>query len=228
MKTITHRSLHGKLLYAFGTSIVNGHLANVSFVEDIATANHMDYRKYCINGASTRFTGPNNIPLQVENAPQITPDLIVFDSYANDAYAEVTDDPAVLGAITEGFDAELDPHTYCGGLEKVCRLLLTKYQGAKILYVATHKTPARDLRVQTILHDLSLKIMQKWSIKVCDLFTEGNLNAFVGTYQHDYSYDKLDDHGGNHSVGGSGTHPNADGYQLFYDPAIAAGLASLV
>ncbi|MFD1124188.1 SGNH/GDSL hydrolase family protein [Lentilactobacillus raoultii] len=219
--------LKGKLLYAFGTSIVNGHLANTSFVDDICQENQMTYKKFCINGAASRSTDPNNIIDQIKNAPSEVPDLIVFDSIANDAYATVTDDPDTMGKITYGFNNQLDPKTYCGALETICKLLETKYQGAKILYVATHKTPARDLRVQTIMHDVSVKIVHKWSIKVADLYTDGNFNGFLESYQHDYSYDKVDANGSNHSVGGTGTHPNADGYRLFYDPIITQSLVSL-
>ncbi len=68
--------LNGKLLYAFGTSIVNGHLANKSFVEDICKSNQMQYKKFCVNGATSRTTDPNNIIVQIENAPQKVPDLI--------------------------------------------------------------------------------------------------------------------------------------------------------
>ncbi|KRM78061.1 lysophospholipase [Limosilactobacillus coleohominis DSM 14060] len=219
--------LNGKLLYAFGTSIVNGHLANKSFVEDICKANQMQYKKFCVNGATSRTTDPNNIIGQIENAPQKVPDLIVFDSIANDAYAQFTDDPDVFGKITYGYQDNFDLKTYCGALEKICYLLETKYQGAKILYIATHKTPARDLRVQKIMHDISVKIVHKWSIKVADPFQGENMNCFLPQYQHDYSYDDVDANGGNHSVGGSGTHPNDAGYRLFYDPIITQQLMSL-
>lgn len=188
----------------------------------------MSYQKFCINGAASRITEPNNIIDQIKGAPDKVPDLIVFDSIANDAYAAVVDDSKVMGKVTFGFNDRLDPNTYCGALETICKMLETKYQGAKILYVATHKTPARDLRVQTIMHDVSVKIVHKWSIKVADLYTDGNLNGFLGSYQHDYSYDEVDANGSNHSVGGTGTHPNADGYRLFYDPIIMQGLRSLV
>ncbi len=220
--------LQGKLLYAFGTSIVNGHLANKSFVDDIGQANQMKYQKFCINGAASRITDPNNIIDQIRDAPTTVPDLIVFDSIANDAYATVVDDPAKLGQITYGYANDFNPRTYCGALETICYLLETKYQGAKLLYVATHKTPARDLRVQKIMHDLSIKIMKKWSIKVADLYEEGNMNCFLNQYQHDYSYDEVDANGGNHAVGGTGTHPNDAGYRLFYDPIITQSLKSLV
>lgn len=225
--TLTENVLSGKLLFAFGTSVVNGHLAETSFVEDICKANKMSYKKFCINGAASRITDPNNIIDQIKKAPEAHPDFVVFDSIANDAYATVTDDPSVMGQATYGYQDQLDPRTYCGALETICKMLETKYQGSKLLYVATHKTPARDLRVQNIMHDVSVKIVHKWSIKVADLYNEGNLNGFLPQYQHDYSYDKVDAHGGNHSVGGTGTHPNADGYRLFYDPIITQSLVSL-
>lgn len=53
------------------------------------------------------------------------------------------------------------------------------------------------------------------------------MNCFLKQYQHDYSYDKVDANGGNHSVGGTGTHPNDVGYKLFYDPIITHELLSL-
>ena len=220
--------LDGKLLYAFGTSIVNGHLANKSFVDDICQTNKMKYQKFCINGAASRVTEQNNIISQIRDAPATVPDLIVFDSIANDAYATVTDDPDKLGKITYGYNGNYDSRTYCGALETICYLLETKYQGAKLLYVVTHKTPARDLRVQNIMHDISVKIMHKWSIKIADLYDEGNMNCFLKQYQHDYSYDKVDVNGSNHSVGGTGTHPNDVGYRLFYEPLITQSLKSLV
>ena len=66
MNTQSTNPLKDKLLYAFGTSIVNGHLANVSFVEDVAKDNQMQYRKFAINGASARSSDPNNILKQIK------------------------------------------------------------------------------------------------------------------------------------------------------------------
>lgn len=212
--------LKGKTLYAFGTSIVNGHLANVSFVEDVAKQTGLTCKKYAVNGASARTTDPNNILVQVDQASEVKPDFIIFDGIANDAYPEVVDDPKVLGEISTDFDSTLDTTTYCGGFEKVCKTLLTKYQGAKVFYLATHKTPARQYRIQKVLYDLSVEICHKWSIEVIDLFQAGSLNTFIQSYQQDYSYDVVDENGKNHAFGGSGTHPNADAYLKYYDPII--------
>ncbi|MFB9770045.1 SGNH/GDSL hydrolase family protein [Lactiplantibacillus modestisalitolerans] len=220
--------LSGKLLYAFGSSIVNGHLANVSFVEDVAHDNDMQYRKFAINGATTRTSDPNNILKQIKAAPSITPDFIIFDSWANDAYPEIADDPAQFGEITTGFDAELNDQTYCGGLETICKTLTAKYEGAQFILLATHKTPARELRIQEKMYAAAMEIAHKWSIDVIDLFNAGSFNAFIKSYQYDYSYDQVDAQGGNHAYGGSGTHPNADGYRRFYDPIITNKLLSFV
>lgn len=219
--------LKGKTLYAFGSSIVNGHLANVSFVEDLATDYQLNVQKFAVNGATTRTADSNNILAQINQAPKTVPDFIIFDSWANDAYPEIANDPQKFGQMTADFTSPLDTLTYCGGLEKICRELLTKYQGAKIILLATHKTPARDLQVQNKLYVAAMKICLKWSIDVIDLYGAGSFNAFLPTYQHDYSYDQVDVNGSNQAFGGSGTHPNATGYRLFYDPLIANKLLSL-
>lgn len=223
--------LQGKMLYAFGTSVVNGHAAQRSFVDDIAEAHGMHDEKYCINGATMRIV-PDSEPVidivhQVQNAPAAKPDFVVFDGIANDAYDSVANNPQILGQVTHGYADVLDPATYCGAFETVCKTLATKYQGAHILYITTHKTPARTLAAQQTLHDVSVAICQKWSLPVCDIYNESGLNAFLPAYQHDYSYDKTDAHGSNQAYGGTGTHPNADGYRLFYDPLITAALTAL-
>ncbi|WP_334333061.1 SGNH/GDSL hydrolase family protein [Companilactobacillus sp. HBUAS59544] len=221
-------SLSGKLLYAFGSSIVNGHLANVSFVEDIAKDNHMNYRKFAVNGATSNTSDSNNILKQVVNAPNTIPDFIIFDCWANDAYPEIADNPQKFGVITPDFDSKFKTDTYCGGLEAVCKALVEKYEGAQFILLATHKTPAREYRVQRQMYEAAMKIADKWSFNVVDLFNHGSFNAFIKAYQYDYSYDKVDQFGGNHAYGGSGTHPNAYGYRKFYDPIITQKLLSLV
>ncbi|QEU47371.1 SGNH/GDSL hydrolase family protein [Schleiferilactobacillus harbinensis] len=224
--------LSGKTLYAFGTSIVEGHAAHRSFVDDIGDAHQLHCQKFSINGASMRIIAAADpaidIVQQAVNAPAEVPDFVVFDGIANDAYANITEKPKVLGMITPDFTTPLEPYTYCGAFETVCRLLLTKYQGAHPLYIATHKTPARTLAAQDRLHALSVAMCQKWSISVVDLYAQSGFNAFLPTYQHDYSYDKLDANGSNRqAVGGTGPHPNAAGYRLFYDPLITAALLRL-
>jgi len=228
MNTQSTNPLKDKLLYAFGTSIVNGHLANVSFVEDVAKDNQMQYRKFAINGASARSSDPNNILKQIKNAPSTKPDFIIFDAWANDAYPEVGDDPKKFGEITPDFDSELDSTTFCGGFETICKSLINKYEDSKFIFLAIHKTPAREYRVQKQMYEAAMKICQKWSFDVIDLFNSGSFNTFIKSYQYDYSYDKVDDLGGNHSYGGSGTHPNAYGYRKFYDPIVTKKLLSLI
>ncbi|WP_342435326.1 SGNH/GDSL hydrolase family protein [Lactiplantibacillus paraplantarum] len=225
---MTHSNpLNGKLLYAFGSSIVNGHLANTGFVEDIALDNHMSYRKFAVNGATTRTSDPNNILKQIKNAPSIIPDFIIFDSWANDAYAEIANDPNQFGEIATGFDSVLHSTTYCGGLETICKTLISKYPGTQFILLATHKTPARKLDVQEKMYQAALQICHKWAFNLIDLYNSGSFNTFIKEYQYNYSYDVVDSNGGNHAYGGSGTHPNADGYRTFYDPIITNKLLSL-
>lgn len=88
-KLIHADNLKNKLLYAFGTSIVYGHLAGRSFVDDLGCNYGIKFKKLAVNGATTR--------------------------------------------LTSDFNSVLDINTYCGGLENICKTLLIKYRGAKIM-----------------------------------------------------------------------------------------------
>ena len=224
-KLIHADNLKNKLLYAFGTSIVYGHLAGRSFVDDLGCNYGIKFKKLAVNGATTRLTSDNNnIISQIENAPARKPDFVIFDSVANDAYPQFIKNDSQLGKITSDFNSSLDINTYCGGLENICKTLLIKYRGAKIMYLATHKTCARDFETQEILYKMSKGICHKWSIEIIDLYNNSNFNTFINEYRYNYTYDKVDENGGNHSCDGSGTHPNNLGYSLFYDPIVAKAL----
>ena len=144
-----------------------------------------------------------------------SPDFVVFDGNANDSYTRITDDPIKLGTITNGFNETLDNTTYCGGFETICKTLLEKYRGARIIYVAVHKLVGRDFGAQEKLHELSREICKKWCIEYVNLYEESGLNTFIESYKNEYSYDTLSD-----MKNGSGTHPNEEGYRKFYMPKI--------
>lgn len=221
-------SLQNKLLYAFGTSIVYGHLAETSFVDSLAQQYGLIFQKYAVNGATTRTVTPNNIVSQIQKASTSKPNFIIFDSIANDAYQSVVEDSTQLGEITTNFTDKLNPDTYCGGLETICKDLLIKYRGSKIMYLATHKTCARDYEVQELMYSLSVKICKKWSIPIIDLYNGSNFNTFIDEYRYNYTYDCPDDNGSNHSFDGSGTHPNDIGYRLFYEPLVVNALLAQI
>jgi hypothetical protein len=219
--------LFEKQVYGFGDSIVFGHSAEISFLDYLAEHYRMRMAKYAVNGATVIGNSGNSILPQLEAASAEIPDFVLFDGLINDAYIEVTDDSTKLGTISDGFTEMLDPTTFCGAFECICRTLLTKYIGAKIIFIAVHKTPARDLGAQDTLQSLARQICSKWSIPVVDLYNASGLNCFIPDYQMAYSYDIADANGGNTSTGGSGTHPNNAGYKKFYVPMITAKMKEL-
>ncbi|MCI1856534.1 MAG: SGNH/GDSL hydrolase family protein [Sporolactobacillus sp.] len=220
-------TLTGKTVMAFGTSITFGHAAGRSYVDIIAERYGMHLTKLAVNGAVVRMNEENNILSQIKKAPVSIPDFILFDGLANDAYPEVVDNPKLLGEISEGFAAIMDLTTYCGAFEAICQSLLEKYVDSHIIYVATHKTPARTYHAQEVLQALNLRVCRKWSIPTVDLYHASGLNAFIPAYKNKYSYDKCDAEGGNTSTGGTGTHPNKIGYEKYYVPAIVTKMMSL-
>lgn len=216
--------LFNKKVYGFGDSIVYGHAAGVSFLDYLAENFSMDMVKYAVNGATVIGSSGNSILPQIAAASAEIPDYVLFDGLANDAYHHVTDDSAKLGAISGGYSEKLDTTTFCGAFESICKTLLTKYNGATIIFIAVHKTPARDLNAQDTLQSLAKRICNKWSIPVVDLFNASGLNCFIPEYQMAYSYDKADANGANTSTGGSGTHPNDAGYKKYYLPMVTAAM----
>ena len=216
--------LNGKRVYGFGDSIVYGHAAGISFLDYLKQDYDMSVTKYAVNGASVIGEDNNSIIGQIAGASATVPDFVLFDGLINDAYASVT---AKLGQTSRDYTGIYDTTTFCGSFECICNALLTKYPGATILYIAVHKTPARDISIQDRLHALARQICGKWSIPFVDLYNESGLNCFIAAYQSAYSYDHTDANGGNTSTGGSGTHPNDAGYKKFYLPMIASKMIGL-
>lgn len=205
----------GKTLYAFGDSILAGHLSNISCIDTFCIEKKINYTKYAKNGA-TIVNGSNSIINQINNASSNIPDYVLFNGLTNDAYTST-----VVGTITENIDSELDLTTFCGCFENICRTLINKYHSAKICYIAVHKMPTRNKEIQFNLQNLAHQICNKYSIPVIDIFNNGNLNTYIETMRSLYTYDTLDTSniiaGGS---GGNGTHPNTLGYKLFYNNMI--------
>lgn len=214
-------NLFGKTLYAFGDSIMYGHLSAISCVDLVAIDKKLNYTKYAQNGV-TVVNKPNNFDIisQINNASNEIPDFILFDGLTNDAV-----ESTVIGEITPNYDSELDLTTFCGCFENICRTLQNKYYSSKIYYVAVHKMPTRNKEIQFTLQKLAKQICEKYSIYVIDIFNKGGLNTYNNTMRALYSYDTLDSE--NIVAGGSngnGTHPNKLGYELFYNNMIIKAL----
>jgi hypothetical protein len=204
-------SLSGKTVLNFGDSIAAGDgNSGTGYAELIASVNGMSVIDRAVGGATVRVVSgsTNNLLNQINNSTD-SADYILMDGLTNDATTDVVNDPTKVGSISSGYVATLDTSTFCGAFESMLKTVKTKWMGKKILYVCVHKMPSRDTASQDTLQSLARQMCQKWSVPFEDLYNEGGLNTYISAMQTAYS-----DSGG--------THPNADGYNLFYVPRISS------
>lgn len=205
--------LSGKTIYAFGDSIIYGHtLPDKSFMRIIAEQSGADVSMYAVNGATVIAGSGNDIITQVENAPSKAPDIIVFDGYTNDAYERTADK---VGAVTDGFDAELDGSTFCGNFERIVSTMKKKWADSKILFVTIHKSGGRKWDIQTLLYQKAVEICGKWGIEVADVFKECEFDTRDEKQMAELIID------------GAGSHPNEIACKRFYVPLVSEKLEAL-
>jgi len=213
--------LYGKTGLSFGDSIMRGAgNSNIGVIDIIGANNNMTVVNRAVSGATVSSSTSNNILTQVNAA--ITAgnmaDYIVFNGLANDIAVNST---VVLGAISDGYTATLDENTFCGAFESICKKLILNWMGSKIVYVRVHNMNTRDITLQQQWGDLAAQMCKKWSIPVVDLFNEGGLNTWLPEMKKKYTYDT-------YATGsGDGTHPNGDGYNVYYVPRITSKMKQL-
>ena len=148
-------------------------------------------------------------------------DYIIFEGGINDYLANKR-----LGEITIDMTGVVDTTTVIGGMEYICRQLLEKCAGKKIVYVITHKSKthtwtknrlggSRDYKTWTDYHDAIVSVLKKYSIPCVDLFEN---SAFCTELEAFLSY----------TMNNDGVHPNKEGYELFYVPQIVSVMESRV
>lgn len=221
--------LQGKTVYAFGDSIVDGHMyTRAGFITFVARQEGMALTKRAVNGA-TVLPSSNAIVNQVGAAPQEQPDYVVFNGGTNDAYPATLDK---LGEVSEGFDGEFDTATFAGAFENLVSQLKAKYPDTGLVYVAVHKLGARDVAAQEALRELELAVCAKWGVAVADLYAT-ELDTTDRDKRIRYSFDSLQPTGlpgtaettGSWESGGvlrpSGTHPNFPAIEEFYAPVVS-------
>ncbi|MEV6605819.1 SGNH/GDSL hydrolase family protein [Kutzneria sp. NPDC051319] len=213
--------LKGKSMYAFGDSIVYGHVYPRGFVNFTAERESMNLTKYAVNGASI---GPssNQILTQVQRAASKAPDYVVFNGGTNDADL-VYNKRFKVGTMAPGTDpAKFDNSTYAGSLETTISAMRTKWPTTRIVYVAVHKLGSRDWNTQLALRSVTLQICQKWGVTVADVFNDTTLDTRVDGQRVAYTFSGLVN--GYPGTGGTGTHPNIAGITDFYVPELTGAL----
>lgn len=215
-----------KSVYAFGDSIVYGHKTpKQSFMQLIANDYSIKLNMMAKNGA-TIMPSKNHILSQINNAPAIAPDFVVFEGYTNDAYGSVETDSfnsdgtnkdvtQCYGEITADGTTEFDTNTFCGAFEQTIYAMKQKWQTSKFVFVTIHKSGARNMEIQTKLHDLSVAICKKWNVEVVDMFTDSTLDTTDAEQMSKYMID------------GKGSHPNVAACKEFYIPVVVSKLENL-
>ncbi|MDK1344710.1 SGNH/GDSL hydrolase family protein [Streptomyces sp. 378] len=205
----------GKILYAFGDSIVHGHVYPRSFVDLVAERESMTLTKFARNGATIGVdphASGGQIRTQVEEATDIAPDVLLLDGGTNDAQSIFRDQRYTVG-------------TYADELEKTLYTMQRKWPRARIVYVAAHKLGSRDWNTQVALREVTLRACQKWDVAVADVFGDTSFDTRDDAQRAKYTFDDLVN--GFPGTEGSGTHPNMAGITTFYVPVVSACLQKI-
>lgn len=216
--------LYGKKLVLTGDSIAYGAGYAGGYGMIIAEKYGMVYQNVARSGATvatgtTTSTGyPRTWICQTIESMDADADYVVLEGGVNDAAMLVP-----MGALSTGYDAELDESTFYGAFESMLRQTVLKFPGKKIGYIMVHKIKDNfrsDSPSGSYYHAAKV-CCQKWGIAFCDLgdsvppfkyFLEG---SELYTLRQTYTMDA------------DGTHPNQAGYETYYVPRIVAFLEAL-
>lgn len=217
-----HNPLYGKKLCVDGDSIMYGAGLSGGFAKIIGDNNSMTVVNNAVSGGtiasgtyhSDGTTVRHWICDTIKNIPSDA-DYILFDGGVNDS-----SETAEVGAISNGFSAELDTTTFCGAMESICKWLVINRPNAKIGYVIVHKmasnyTSEYPSDGNRDLYRLSIKICEKWGIPYKDLNTQVPPLKDIQSLRDVYTSNA------------DGWHPNELGYNTYYVPKIEAWMKTL-
>ncbi|MGR6974026.1 SGNH/GDSL hydrolase family protein [Streptomyces cynarae] len=207
--------LAGRSVYAFGDSIVYGHVYPRSFADLVAEQEGMTLTKFARNGATIGadpHASGGQILEQVEEATDIAPDFVIFDGGTNDAQSIFR-------------DRAYDVSTYAEELERTLNTMKRKWPTARIVYVAAHKLGSRDWDTQVALRKVTLQACRQSDVAIADVFGETTFDTRDDGQRAKYTFDELVN--GFPGTDGSGTHPNMAGITTFYVPVVSAGLQQI-
>lgn len=210
-----NNGLAGKSVYAFGDSIVYGHVYPHSFVDLVTADQGMTLTKFARNGATIGadpHASGGQILTQVEEATGVAPDFVLFDGGTNDAQSIFRDRAYTIGS-------------YEDELEKTLHAMKRKWPTARIVYVAAHKLGSRDWDTQVALREVTLRACHAWGIAIADIFEDTTFDTRDDAQRATYTFDGLVD--GFPGTEGSGTHPNMAGITTFYVPVVSERLQQI-
>ena len=207
--------LAGKSVYAFGDSIVYGHVYPRGFADVVAEQEGLALAKFARNGATIGadpHASGGQILAQVEGAAETAPDFVLFDGGTNDAQSIFQ-------------DRAYDVGMYAEELEKTLHTMKRKWPTAHIVYVAAHKLGSRDWGTQLALREVTLQACREWNVAIADVFGDTAFDTRDDVHRATYTFDDLVD--GFPGADGTGTHPNMAGVTEFYVPVVSARLRQI-
>ena len=207
--------LEGNTIYAFGDSLIGGHMyTKAGFVTIAARQEGMTLINKACNGATIRRTeARSHIADQMQGIDEAAPapDFIVFNGGTNDIYTHSTAAPGsdassphapgpgadadgddLLGAVSPGKDlASLNPDTFAGSFERTIAAMRQRWPDAAIVYVSAGTMGAYDLDLQRSYWKLALEACHKWGVAVADVFANTTLDTRSDLHNMLYSFDSL-------------------------------------
>ncbi|KAB8292052.1 FIVAR domain-containing protein [Bifidobacterium avesanii] len=211
--------LKGKMVYAFGDSIVAGHkYKDASFATFAARAEGMSIQRFAKNGAAIAYVDGKTtakdlwISYQIEHAPADAPDVVLFDGGTNDA------ENIRNGAVTVD--------DYKKAFADTIKQIQGKWPTAKIVFTAVPKLYTRDYDIQAQLHEAQTAVCKELGVTLADAYTAGG-DGITEANKAQYSFANVSSVTGLPEAGtntGSGTHPNFEGIRTFYLPTVTAAL----
>lgn len=205
--------LSGKIVTFNGDSIcaVNGGYGLI-----IAQRNNMTYENVAVSGGTIKAetyqdeTAKHWICRTISTMREDA-DYIILEGGVNDGNSN-------LGALSDGYTAELDDTTFFGAFESMLKQSIERWPGKKIGYIFAHKCTdsfSSNGSQDTNLYYAAMKCLKKWGIPYLDLNTGCPPLNYVAPLKAAYTKN------------GDGWHPNDAGYKAYYVPKIEAWMKTL-
>lgn len=142
-------------------------------------------------------------------------DFFIVEGGVNDADLNIP-----MGAMSEGFTAELDNTTFYGAMETMCKALVTTFAGKKVGYIAAHRVSTTTKYAYTResasnYYEAAIKVCEKWGVPFLDLNKHCPPLGCISSLKSAYTSN------------GDGYHPNQDGYNKYYVDRIASWMQTL-
>lgn len=204
-------NLKDKKIGIDGDSIINGSgNSNIGYCDIIAHRNNMTKSKYSVGGG-TIATGtyssdtPRHWICQSVLNIATDCDYVVVNGGFNDFSNSVP-----LGEMITSYTEEVDSDTFIGGMETLCRNLISRFPTKKLAFCTNHNINNSLFRKNSVNKtmqdyiDATYQVCKKYGIKVIDVGANTHFDTEITSLKNNYTNNQ------------DGVHPNNSGYNYFY------------